>query len=309
VKESRARKKSSGSWPGLGVIRLSDHRKNKRKARPSATDKTQLKSLPAADKYGGQISRELAIELLERAKRHIVHIPFPDSWPEIDKMRWLNAAEMLDQKVVSLRPNTRQVLLPRLYPERPGSASREFEYVESAKRAMEVIHEILEIAELECGEEFRKRLNRAILKTLRRTDAPRLTKPSWQVNLEIIRILGKFVEARSSGKEEPLLKELAPGPDADRWAHDASVKLTRFCERVYRVWQQFPGVPLERIEQICFIPNAKDAFLVECSLEFPRHAEIAREAIRHREQLTEKRRQRKQRKLLKTRPTKPVRRK
>jgi hypothetical protein len=285
------------------VIRLSDHGKNKPTAHPSATSRTEFRPLPAAEKYSGQITRELAIEMLEHARRHLLRIPFPDSWSEIDKVFWLESIDTLHEKSASLRPNVREVLLPRRYPDHAISAVREFEYLESAKRAMEVVHEILETAELELGKEFRARMNRAIIKTLRRTDASRLAKPSQKVNLEMIRILDELVHAQSSGKEEPLLKELAPGPDPDRWAHNASINLNRFCERAYNLFQQ-SDIPLEAIEQIRFVPEARYAFLTECSLKLPRDGKIAREAIRRGEELTYKRSQRRDRRA---RPVKPFR--
>jgi len=281
-------------------------------------DTAELRPLRPAENYSGQLSRQLAIEMLERAIRYIRHNEPPSSWSDFDKGAWYMsiaaAVETLSTKVASLRPNIREVLLPQPFPDEPGSSLRQFEYAESATGACEVLQQILEAAGRECGKDFQQRMKLGIVKWLRRKDESRLAKPDKKVNLEMIRILRTFEEAHTGGKEEPLLKELAPeSEEPDRWAQYVSIQLKRFCERTWRVWKQWSSLfpdsmtPGQKIDQIWCIPNARAAFLDECSLEFSFDAGVATEAIRRHEELIEKHTQTKQRKALKRRSSKAVR--
>ena len=243
-------------------------------------------------KYGVLITRELAIEMLENARRHIVYPP-PASWSGVDEILWYDsiteATETLSKAIAVLRPNIREVNLPRPYPDEPGNSYRRYEYSESLRRTAELIYEILETAEMECGQEFQEELKRWVIKQFRRKDVRDWIKPDEKVNLEMIRILREISARCTSHPKE--LKGLAPdGRDADRWAHDVSVQLKRFCERAHRVWQEL-HTPL--LGQIHLIPNARDPFLAECSLVFPQDTCVAQEAIERGGEMIHRERRRK----------------
>lgn len=136
-------------------------------------------------------------------------------------------------------------------------------------------YEILASAREECGEEFHGVLKRWLVKQFRRKDEKHLEKPDKKVNLEIIRIL-REISVRCTPHPQ-VLKVFAPdGKDPRRWAQSIAVQLARFCDRVYRVWQQLGSPPLEKI---CFIPTIQVVFRSECSLDFPRDICVAQEAI------------------------------
>ena len=187
----------------------------------------------------------------------------------------------------SLRPNIREVELPRPYPDQPGNSWRRDLFSESLSKVAEVVEEILETAEAECGGEFRENLQIRIVNRLRRRSKTRLARPDRKLNLAMIDILRK-----TSGHCTPRpveLKTIAPeGKNPVRWTTKARVQLNRFCDRVYRVWRELenPPPPLEKIR---FLPKAHAFFLAECSLMFPKDLCVAQEAIERAAKLSRKR--------------------
>jgi hypothetical protein len=207
--------------------------------------------------------------MLEGAKKHFYEqrwLP-PDSWSETDKTNWYyamaEATETLSRALAVLRPNIREVRLPRSIADEPGSSSRRWEYSESLKCTAELIYGILESAGRECGQEFQEKLKRWVTKQFRRKDVRHWTRPDKKVNLEMIRILRETSTRCTSHPKE--LKDLAPPDrqDPDRWAHDVGVQLKRFCVRAHRVWQELRKVPRRRrplsLEQSSQVgtPNAR----------------------------------------------------
>jgi hypothetical protein len=284
---------------GIKVIHLVGRAKETLKPRAAEKDKLEVMPLLPSEKYSGRFTWEIGVEKLKNARKYIGGLPpgaWGDNWGDI---RWLTE-ETLSRAIDELRPNIREVGLPRPYPEEPGSNWRRHEYLESLRDVSEVASEILKSAGAECGEEFQEMLKGLLIKQLRRKDATRLAKPDKKVNLEMIRILRE-----TSGHCTPhpkQIKELAPGgKNPGRWAQRIGVQLSRFCERVCRVWQRSDSAPLEKIH---FIPRIKMVFFTECSLRFPDDICVAQAAIDRGEEVSRKR---KQHKLLSKRAAKPPR--
>jgi hypothetical protein len=263
------------------VVKLTRRSKRKRESHDQGRDKAAAD--PFTKPYPGKNSWEKGLEMLEGAKRSIrVLRPsnLGNNWSEI---RWLTE-ETLSRAIDAVRPNVREVWLPRLYPDDTGSDSRKYEYSQSLKDAAEITREILATAGAECGKDFQEVLKSWLLKYLRRKEVRNLAKPDPKINLKMIQILHEIsVRCVSHPKE---LKVLAPaGTRPDRWAHDVGVQLTRFCDRVYRVWNRLDRPPLEKI---CFVPGCQSALRAECSLEFPRDICVAGEAIERSEKAVRK---------------------
>jgi len=144
----------------------------KRPKKAATIDPVEGKLPTAGEKYSGEISRQLAIEMLGHAIRNIERNDPPSSWPAGQKNLWYasigSAVETLSRRRDSLRLNVRTVILPNRYPDDPGSPSRQYDYSTSLENAFEVIGEILDCAEQECGKEFRKALQQAIVRRFRR---------------------------------------------------------------------------------------------------------------------------------------------
>jgi len=267
------------TWSGgARVIRLSKRPKHRPKLTSPARNET---AMPLAEEYVGKISRERAIEMLEHAIRHIWRVS-PDSWANSGIT--LLTEQSLSRALNSIRPNIREVELPRPYPDQPGNSWRRNLYIDSLSEAAEVVDEILDTAGAECGEDFRETLKGRIVKRFRRKSMTHLATPDKKVNLQMIDVLRR-ISARCTDHPVQLKALASEGKDPGKWAQNVGVRLNRFCKRVYRVWLQL-GSPPPPLEKILFIPRAQGDFLSKCSLMFPRDLSVAQEAIERAKKLS-----------------------
>ncbi len=135
--------------------------------------------------------------------------------------------------------------------------------------------EILTSARAELGSEFERELRATLVNELRATGRPPGDRPTRQENRRMIELLQKT--SKKCTGQPVALKQLVPTNrerDLERWAKSASVRLGRFCRRVYRVWREvdFPTLHLAWF---------RERLAAECSFEFPQDECAVLAALEH----------------------------